>query len=311
VDPRDVENRLRNALQAEGADWGPRADPGQAWARIERRARREPWRRAGLAGLALAVVAALGFVVVPRLIPDGNGPAGTTTTPTPATTPSPATSPDPMESAFPAFYPVTTFGDAKRQQQSVDDGHQPLTLDPAEVARQFARDYIGWQRVQLGSVTKDGSAGSGWTAKVELRPYIGEADPPTHLGTRHVVELVGLRGAEEPTWFVTSIRSDNVALDFVKAEAGAVDVKGRGVGFEGTIHVTIKDDAGSVLHPRTGRNDEGFVTAGSTELGPFETTLALSEPKAQHGVLVLTGDSGLEGPSPDWTVVRLHFSPGP
>jgi hypothetical protein len=301
VDPRDVEQRLRRALQSNGE---PETPPQDAWTRVERRLGRQPWRRAGIAGLALALVAALAFVVVPRITQRDGRPAGPGTV---TTTPTPDPTTDPMEQAFPAFHPVTTFEEAKKLQDSVDNGHQPLLLDPAEVARQFARDYIGWQKVELGAVTKDGSAAAGWTAKVELRPYIGEVNPPTHLGTRHVVDLVGLRGAEEPTWFVTAIGSDNIVLDLVREDAGSVQIKGKGVGFEGTINTRIKDDAGTVLHPRPGKGNEGFVQGGAMEPAPFEGTLAYDTPKTPDGVLILTGGSGLEGPSPDWTIVRIGF----
>ena len=267
---------------------------------------RQPWRRATLTGLAVAVIAALAVVVRPRLDlrRDSTGPGGPGT-PTPA--------PSAPEGFFIGFYPVTTLEDARRLQESVDNGHQPLILDPAEVARQFARDYIGWQRVELGRVTKDGSAVAGWKATVELRPYVGEGKSPSTLGTRHVVELVGLEGAEEPTWFVTAIRSDNIVLDALMGGPGPSGlepfrIRGKGTGFEGTIHTQIKDDTGAVLHPRKGRQDEGYVQGGSTELAPFEGTLAYDQPATPAGVLSLTGDTGLDRPAPDWTVVRLSFS---
>jgi hypothetical protein len=214
------------------------------------------------------------------------------------------------EGLFPGFYPVTTYAGAKRLQDSVDNGHHPLTLDPGEVARQFSRDFIGWQAVDLGKATVEGSPTRGWKATVELRPLIGEGRPPTRPGTRHTVELVGLPGAAEPTWFVTGIRSDNIVLG--EPPQGPVTsplrVAGTGIGFEATINTVIRDDEGTTLHPRPGMQ-EGYVQAGSTEPAPFEATLAFDAPRTAGGVLVLTGASGLEGPPPDCTIVRLRFAP--
>jgi hypothetical protein len=311
MDPRDrdIEKRLRGALGGPGDGPTPEPPPEGAWDRLERRLRREPWRRVGLAGLALGMIAALAVVVLPR-IDLGRGDTRRPVGPAPAATPSPTATP----AVFPAFYPVTTLEDARRLQDSVDNGHQPLTLLPQEVARQFARDYIGWQKVQLGPVTKDGSAAAGWRATVEVSPYIGEGNPPTKIGTRHVVELIGLQGAREPTWFVTAIRSDNIVLDAVTGGPSGPSstqpfrIRGRGLGFEGTINPQIKDDAGTVLHPRKGRQSEGYVQGGSFALAPFDATLPYDPPGTPAGVLILTAATGLEGPAPDWTVVRLSFT---
>ena len=303
----DIEQRLRSTLGAAG-DEPPSAE---AWARLERRIRRDPWKRAAGAALALSVVAGLGVVAVPQLLdlgrPGDRGSAGRIGT---TAGPSPSTAPVELEAFFPGFYPVTTYADARRLQDSVDNGHQPLTLDPAEVARQFARDFIGWQAIDLGEATVEGSPARGWKATVELRPLIGEGRAPTQPGARHTVELLGLPGTAEPTWFVTGIRSDNIVLDERPhgPSTSPLRVAGTGIGFEATINAAIRDDGGTTLHPRPGMQ-EGYLQAGSTEPAPFEGTLAFDDPHADGGVLVLTGASGLEGPPPDATIVRLRFAP--
>lgn len=302
-----IEQRLRRALGADAGD----PPPADAWARLERRIRRDPWQRAAGAVLAVSVVAGLGVVGVPKLLdpgrPETRGPTGRVGT---TAGPSPSGAPAERDTFFPGFYPVTTYVDANRLQESVDNGHQPLTLDPAEVTRQFVRDYIGWQAIELGEVEKGGSVDSGWHATVQLRPYVGEGRP-TVLGSRHTVELMGLPGAAEPTWFVTAIRSDNIVLDPLPDDpvTSPLPIKGTGIGFEATINTAIRDDERTTLHPRP-RTEEGWVQAGSTEPGPFEGTLGFGDPGTEGGVLILTGASGLEGPPPDWTIVRLHFAPG-
>lgn len=258
--------------------------------------------------LAVALVTIVAVVGIARLGGgDEGGAGGPTVPPTPGPTPTATPTSDAL---FPAFYPVTTLADAQRLQTSVDNGHQPLIVDAREVARQFVRDYIGWQKVELGAERRSGSAAEGWKATVELRPYIGEADPPTTLGARHTVEMIGLAGAREPTWFVTAITSDHIVLEAgdppIRASS-PLPVRGRGVGFEGTVNTEIRDDAGTVLHPRPGRQ-EGFVQAGAMTPEPFVGSLEFAEPRTPGGVLILRGGTGLEGPPPDCTIVRLSFA---
>jgi immunoglobulin-like protein involved in spore germination len=309
MDPRDsrepdLDKRLRSALAEDGTAEPP---PDDAWRRLDSRLGRERWRRAAFGGLTLAVIAALAFVVIPRLDLGRRGGAGLPAGPV---SPTPSAAPA-QDAVFPALYPVTTLADARRLQESVDNGHQPLVVDPKEVARQFARDYIGWQRVEIGAETRTGSAEQGWKATVELRPYIGEANPPSMLGSRHVVAMIGLEGAQEPTWFVTGITSDNLGIDATDRPVSATSplhVSGKGVGFEGSVLTEIRDDKGTVLHPRPGRN-EGHVQAGATAPAPFDATLAFDPPKTPGGVLILRSSSGLDAPAPDWTIVRLSFPP--
>lgn len=265
--------------------------------------------RNGLIGLVLVLVAVLAVVAISRLGSEGGDGAGQPTVPPVPGAASP-TAASPSGAVFPAFYPVTTLADAERLQDSVDNGHQPLIVDAREVARQFVRDYIGWQKVELGAEKKSGSAAEGWKATVELRPYIGESKPPTTLGVRHVVEMIGLTGAQAPTWFVTGITSGNIELEADEPPVRATSplaIKGKGVGFEGTINTEIRDDAGTVLHPRPGRN-EGFVQAGATAPEPFVATLEFDKPRTPGGVLILRGATGLDGPPPDSTIVRLSFA---
>jgi hypothetical protein len=48
-----------------------------------------------------------------------------------------------------ALWPVTTFAEATNQQAEVDQGSSPWLVDPATVARFFARDRLGWSDVRV------------------------------------------------------------------------------------------------------------------------------------------------------------------
>lgn len=308
MDRRELEERLRSGLKAEAET--AVASP-QAWARIERRVRRQPWRRVLIGAAGLAVLVAAAVVGGPRLLTglqrNGADDSGTPSAPSPSQGPSHGPSQAP--SYFPGFWPAATFEEAEKQQKDVDAGHQPWRLDPAQVVQAFAADLIGWKKIKLGDVKADGSTAEGWTATVTFQPYVGEPGSMAP-GTRHTARLLGLQGREKPAWFVTSLASDHIV---VKAPQGGelvsspVSIAGVGLGFEGTINTEIRDDTGRILHPRPGR-DEGFVTGGATEMAPFQGRLGFESPSAPAGILILKGSSGLEGPEPDWTIVRMRFN---
>lgn len=251
---------------------------------------RRPIRALGLA-LALLILAAC------------NGDPDPATTPT-ATGAGPP--PAAEEGYFPAVWPVGDAGEARALQQSVDGGEEPWRLDPVETARQYARQLASWE-IRVESSDRRGSPEQGWTATVAFQPLIGENEPPDFPGPRHELTLVGLQGAEDPVWFVTGLQSDEITIespehgDVVTSPLG---LSGRGRAYEGTIHVSIRDDREVDLHPRPG--DPGFVTAGALEVQPFEASLDFSAPSARAGRLMLAGDTGA-GPPPAIAVVRIRF----
>src|SRR5215467_14209819 len=65
MEPEQLGSALKLALDAEVARHSPSPD---GWLRIERRMRREPWRRAGIAAVSIAVAAAL-VIAASHLVP--------------------------------------------------------------------------------------------------------------------------------------------------------------------------------------------------------------------------------------------------
>lgn len=229
------------------------------------------------------------------------GTIGTGGTPTPTTTPS-ASAPH-----FPAFWPVSALDAAEAMQAQVDGGADPWRLDPAKVAAEFGRARFDWA-VQPGTADVTGSEADGWKATVTFRPLIGEAEPPDHPGPLHTAELVGLRGAAKPAWFVASLRSESIVLDAPAQDAlvgSPIQVTGRGIAYEGTIVATVADDSGRDLGPESPGN---VLQGGAMEPAQFSGALAFAEPEAAAGTLTLVGDTGA-GPTPSATVIRVRFRP--
>jgi hypothetical protein len=266
---------------------------------IFRRRRRS---RLGLlaAGLVVLVAAAL---VVPRLLGREAGrergagagdPAGPATA---SETPSP-------KKVFPGFWPAATFAGADAIQKEADEGYQPWRLDPRSVAERFSAEFVRWRKIQIVDSEVRGSASRGWGARVTLRPFIGEEDH-LQLGNGHVMELVGLEGAKNPAWFVSALRSDQIVVEAPKqgaAISSPLELSGRGSGFEANLPVEIRNDEGASLHPQP-----GFVMGGAYEPGPFSGKLTFDSPGTAGGILIVTGDTGLGGSPPDWTIVRVAF----
>ncbi len=268
------------------------------------RGRRRTRRGILAAGLILLVAAGL---MVPRLLNRGSG------TPRPATpgdapsspTASPTSKATAPHEVFAGFWPATDFASAEAIQKEVDAGHQPWRLDPRLMAERFAAEFVRWPRVEILDSGVRGSASAGWEAGVRLRPFVGEAGN-LQPGNLHVLELVGLDGEKQPAWFVSSLRSDEIIVSAPKrgeVVSSPLEVSGRGIGFEANLPVEILNDKGVSLHPQP-----GFVMGGAYEATPFSGKLSFDPPGTPGGIVIVTGDTGAEGPPPDWTIVRVVFA---
>ena len=309
----EMEERLRRELQE--AALAARTSP-DAWRRTEARISRRPWRLLAAASgvLALVLIVALAFQYLPQrdqpitTIPADPG----AEEPEPTPTPQPAVVP-----RFPAFWPDTGW-------ESASDA-EDWRFDRREVAIRFTREFIGWQRVSVEKVSEPepyedtpSASGSEFSdadekmvllrSLVQLNPYIGE-DGNT-LGVLHTIELIGIQEDESSSvWYVAGITSPDteVTEPFPQTLVDSpLNLRGRGRGYESTLHVEIRDDDGNFLHPREGRN-EGYVMAGQYSVEPFEATVEFSRPRSESGILIITSSTGLEGPAPAWSVTRIHF----
>jgi hypothetical protein len=300
LDRTELEERIRAALRlkAEGAPVSP-----EAWEQVERRLRRR--RRSRLAALAAAAaVLAAAVVAAPRLIdlatrqrvvvPGGPGPG-------------PTGGPPPEGPYFPGFWPATSYEQAREIQVRVDRGEEAWRTDPIEVARRFTMEFLKIQTGPMNDSSQSGSSAAGWRAEVGFNPLVGEGR--LREGPAHMIQLYGLPGAERPAWFVSGAASENIVVARPtegEPVSSPMTVAGRGNAFEGTIHVVVRDDAGTTLHPRPGL-PEGFVTAGMGALYPFTGELELLPPGTRAGIVIFTGDTGT-GAVPDWTIVRIVFA---
>ena len=255
-------------------------------------------------------MAALGLVLIFLLTSgcreDRTGEVGGPPTGSPAGSPAPTLTSGVEQSYFPAFWPAATLAEAQALQREVDRGREPWRIDPREVAKTYAREAARWDVRVLSSEIK-GSQRSGWTASVVFQPLIGEGQPPNFPGPRHTMNLIGLDGVARPAWFVSSLGSEELVVTS-PSEAQVVSsplrLAGRGRAYEGTIHVRLQDDNGVQLYPRAG--EPGIIPVGAEAIEPFEVSIALQEPSAGAGVLILTGDSGT-GPAPTIVVFRVRF----
>lgn len=300
------DERLRNLLeeQARKANASP-----DAWERIRDRAGSRRYVRVLAFGLATALVAGIAFAA-PKLISQlGRRDLQTAT---PASSPSPSNGAA-LDDEFSdkAFWPESDAEFARSQQQKVDNGDDQWMLDPEQVAEHFARDFIGWKSiVSSHDVEYDSSGAPLRIARLHFRPVIGEGTGIP--GTPHALTLVALPEVESPAWFVAGIVSEDIEVTepLPAAEISSpVHVRGRGVGYEATLHPQIRDDSGINLHPR-GEKDPGYIMAGSTEPQPFDASLEFEPARTLRGILIVTASTGLEGPSPDWTIVRVRFTTG-
>jgi hypothetical protein len=210
----------------------------------------------------------------------------------------------PVPVVFPGFWPAHTLEGAEDLQRQVGAGSEQRWDDALWVADTFAKGYVGWLQItDVRVVSREGSSSTGWKAVVSFRPMIGEGR--LIAGSRHMLGLVGLGGTENPAWFVAWMRAEEIQVD-VPSEGGPVgamlDIQGKGRAYEGTIGVSIRDDAGTDLHA-----DPGYVTGGGTELAPFAGRVSYARPVTTGGILVLSDEGGLGGAPVTMSIVRVLF----
>lgn len=211
----------------------------------------------------------------------------------------PAATPAAPSEFFAGFWPESSEAEAAEMQAAFDDGHQPWRGDPETVARLFAEHIAGW-RIEVTGSEVSGSAAEGWSAAVRFKAFIGEAE--LRPITAHTLQLVGLRGAEHPVWFVSGLSSDHIRVDIPSDGAtvpSPVRVAGRASAYEGNVLVEVRDDSGRRLH-------SGHLQAEGVDMAPFQGSLELAPATTRGGILMVTGDTGA-GPVPDMTIVRIRF----
>lgn len=298
------DERLRDLLEEQARK---ASASSEAWERIRDRAGSRRYVRVLALGLATVVVAGIAFAA-PKLISQFGRRDLEITTPASSPSPSGVNAAQEEEFSDRAFWPRSDAESARAYQGRIDKGADPWMLDPEQVAERFAQDFIGWKSIVPSHDVEYDSSGSLRMARLHLRPVIGEGTGIP--GTPHALTLVALAGVESPAWFVAGIASDDVEVTepLTGAEISSpVRIRGAGVGYEATLHPEIRDDSGLKLHPRPDK-DPGYIMAGSTEKQPFEASLEFNPATRPRGILIVTASTGIEGPSPDWTITRIRFT---
>ena len=233
----------------------------------------------------------------------------------PTAEPSVSSAPEP--GPFPGFWPSTTFAEATSLQAEVDSQPEPSRTDIKQVAARFLDEVTGWgdqveidgntfeAGIDVSEPTVEGSATNGWTANVPFRRYRIDDGTKRPMGDNDNIEMFGLKGAARPVWFVTALKGSLIRIDAPDKGASVeleFQIKGEGVGFEGTLVTEVRDDTGKSIY-------KGFVNAGSTEPAPFDGQISLaSAPETGSGILLISSDQGAEGPSSSLSIIRLRFA---
>lgn len=269
----------------------------------------------GLAvGLLIAALAGAGVwiyigLVQPNLADDQT----TASSPTPG---SPAaTSEESPDGYFEAFWPVSSLKDAREVQRDVDAGKETWRTDPVEVSKAFVKQRFGWggtvqiedsnAEARLDSFTSKtgGSSVEGWTATVSFKHRFVRGQD-SGGGFVHNVQLIGLKDADRPAWFVTTLVADWMKVDSPQAQATIISpirVSGSGNGFEAQIDVALEDDSGAV-------RGTGFAMGGAYEPAPFNAEISFTPPSTEGGRVVFTPSSGAEGPPAFASIIRVRFA---
>jgi hypothetical protein len=226
----------------------------------------------GVASVAV-VLAAVAVVAVTDDDDDPGAAAPTTTTTAPSTTTT--TAPADLSTAV---WPASGSGIEIK--------------DPAETARRFAVDFLGF----VDPVVGEFMAGDARSGEVEIRPT---RDGPV---TTVFVRLLGTTGA----WFVLGAATGAIQIEAPEALAAIsspVRLQGRSTAFEANVQTELRVDG--VRKPIA----EGYVMGGSMgEMGPFDGTLAFPNPSAPSGALILSTYSMENGNIWEASVLRVHFA---
>lgn len=211
------------------------------------------------------------------------------TTTEPPTTPSTGTVVT-TGTTTPAASPVV-FPFSGSAQQSED------TLDPETTAAAFL-EAIGADNPALGAFQQTGPE----TGTIDVHPRDGNGQVRTDF-TRSVLHMVRMSGH----WAVLRASSDAIVIDSaaVRPPADAkghwtLEVRGRGRGFEGVLHLHV------VGHDVAFDTTTTAMASGDMELRPFTSFIDLGTTPAQVLTLVVANESGETGGPGDLAAVAVQ-----
>ena len=163
--------------------------------------------------------------------------------------------------------------------------------DPVAAARSFATDYLKMVAPVVGAF-RPGDSASG--------------EVPIQATSRGPVTTVIVRRLGPGTsWWVLGSATPNIRLTEPAALAtisSPVRLRGQSSAFEATVNFSVREDDNA--HALA----EGFTMGGSSQMGPFDTSVTYSPPKMPSGAIELYTISSESGHVQEATVIRVHFS---
>lgn len=251
---------------------------------------RSRWARVVVPALVVAAVAVIAIVVV--VATDDDGEVTTATTTAPAATDSTTSSAVVTTTTTTTIASTTTVAPADTDVAiwPVASSSQRFT-DPADAARSFATDFVGFTDPVVGEFLQ----GDSRSGEIELRP---RADGPV---TTVFVRQLG----PDDSWWVIGTATANIEVDEPTALAtidNPVRLSGRALAFEGNVNVEVRADGAD--EPLA----TGFVTGrGDGQLGPFESELPYAIPGTGRGSVMFVTYSAENGQVWEAAVIRVHF----
>ncbi len=119
--------------------------------------------------------------------------------------------------------------------------------------------------------------------------------------TTVLVRMLGTDGS----WWVLGSATPNIQLSAPAVSAtiaSPVRLRGSSSAFEATVNVSIRAD------DRSQPLAEGYVMGGSTQLGPFDATMAFARSPSRFGAIVMYTMSSATGRVAEATVIRVRFA---
>ena len=161
---------------------------------------------------------------------------------------------------------------------------------PDEAATGFAIDYLRMVNPVIGQF-QQGDVRSG---EVPVQP--NTAGPVTTVLVREL--------GSDNSWWVLGAGTAAISLTEPAWDASIsspVMLKGSAMAYEGTVQTQVREDDNS--KPL----GQGYVTGGSTAMGPFSGLLAFTKARAKYGTVVLYTTSAETGTVMEASVIRVQF----
>jgi hypothetical protein len=106
------------------------------------------------------------------------------------------------------------------------------------------------------------------------------------------------------SWWVLGAGTASINLSapvWNAAISSPVTLTGTSVAYEGTVQTQVRQD------DTTKPLGEGYVTGGSTAMGPFSGSLAFTKATVKYGAVVLYTTSAENGAVMEASVIRVQF----